>query len=275
MSQATPDTALFIHSTGMGPFMWKRLMATVPEGMRSLAVVNRGYAPDDLMPAGTPFSMDMDLAHIRQQIPSDTSGLHLVAHSYGGLLALLLTLDKDLPIKSLWLYEPVMFGSLRLAQDELEGELGAEMRGMYQPDSVFTKAEQGGTDEWLEAFINYWNGPGAWSFMPDKVKAPMRAFGWKMSQEVSLIGALPRRFEEFQVEQPLTLVHGEHTRLPAREMTHRLARVNEHALLETMPGLGHMSVVTDADRVAPSLQAHWQRIMAAADSAQAPQARRA
>ncbi len=275
MSQTTPDTALFIHSTGMGPFMWKRLMATVPEGMRSLAVVNRGYAPNDLMPAGTPFSMDMDLAHIRQQIPSDTSGLHLVAHSYGGLLALLLTLDKDLPIKSLWLYEPVMFGSLRLVQDELEGELGAEMRSMYNPDSVFTKAEQGGTDEWLEAFINYWNGPGAWCFMPDKVKAPMRAVGWKMSQEVSLIGSLPRRFEDFRVEQPLTLVHGEHTRLPAREMTHRLARVNDHALLETMPGLGHMSVVTDADRVAPSLQAHWQRIMAAQDPAQAPQARRA
>lgn len=275
MSHPQQDTALFIHSTGMGPFMWKRLMGTVPEGMRSLAVVNRGYAPDDLMPAGTPFSMDMDLAHIRQQIPPDAGGLHLVAHSYGGLLALLLTLGKDLPVKSLWLYEPVMFGSLRLVQDELEGELGAEMRGMYNPDSVFTKAEQGGTDDWLEAFINYWNGPGAWSFMPDKVKAPMRAVGWKMSQEVSQIGVLPRRFEEFRVAQPLTLVHGEHTRLPAREMTHRLARVNDHAVLETLPGLGHMSVVTDAERVVPSLQAHWQRIMAAPGSTPAQQVHRA
>ncbi|RTL29676.1 MAG: alpha/beta hydrolase [Burkholderiales bacterium] len=274
MSQAQQDTALFVHSTGMGPFMWKRLMATVPEGMRSLAVVNRGYAPDDLMPAGTPFTMDMDLAHIRQQIPSDTSGLHLVAHSYGGLLALLLTLDRDLPIKSLWLYEPVMFGSLRKVQDELDGELGVEMRTMYGEGSVFTKAEHGGTDEWLEAFINYWNGPGAWSLMPDKVKAPMRAFGWKMSQEVNLIGSLPRAFEDFRVDVPLTLVHGERTRLPALEMTRRLARVNSHALVETLPGLGHMSVVTDADRVAPNLQAHWQRITQAASTA-VPQALRA
>jgi pimeloyl-ACP methyl ester carboxylesterase len=259
------DTAVFIHSTGMGPFMWKRLMSTVPEGMRSVAVVNRGYAPDDILPAGTPFTMDMDLAHIRQQMPRDAQALHLVAHSYGGLLALLLTLDADLPIRSLWLYEPVMFGSLRLVQHELQGELADEMREMYRPDSLFSQAEQGGSDAWLQAFIDYWNGPGAWSAMPDKVKAPMRTLGWKMSQEVNLIGALPRAFDDFRITQPLTLVHGEHTRLPAREMTRRLGLVNPHAQLESLRGLGHMSVVTDADRVAPSLQAHWQRIRSSGD----------
>ena len=33
------------------------------------------------MPRGTPFSMDMDLAHIKSQIPADTTGLHVVAHA--------------------------------------------------------------------------------------------------------------------------------------------------------------------------------------------------
>lgn len=255
------DTALFIHSTGMGPFMWKRLTATVPEGMRSIAAVNRGYAPDDLMPRGTPFSMDMDLAHIKAQIPADTTGLHVVAHSYGGLLALLLTLEGQLPIKSLWLYEPVMFGTLRHMQDELDDEVGPLVKAMYGPESLFSKSEAGGDDAWLEAFINYWNGEGAWAVMPDKVKAPMRVLGWKMSQEVHAIGTFFKPMSDYLVNTtPLTLVHGEHTTLPARDMSRRLAKVNEHARLETLAGLGHMSVVTDADKVAPSLQAHWNRL---------------
>lgn len=251
------DTALFIHSTGMGPFMWKRLMATVPEGMRTVAAVNRGYAPDDVMPRGTPFSMDMDLAHIKAQIPADTTGLHVVAHSYGGLLALLLTLEGQLPIKSLWLYEPVMFGTLRHMQDELDDKVGPLVKAMYGPDSLFSKSETGGDDAWLEAFINYWNGEGAWTFMPDKVKAPMRVLGWKMSQEVHAIGTFFKPMSDYRVKPPLTLVHGEHTTLPARDMSRRLAKVNEHARLETLAGLGHMSVVTEADKVVPSLQAHW------------------
>lgn len=260
MPLASSDAALFIHSTGMGPFMWKRLMATVPEGMRSIAAVNRGYAPNDLMLRGTPFTMDMDLAHIKAQIPTDTSGLHIVAHSYGGLLALLLTLEGQLPIKSLWLYEPVMFGTLRHIQAQLDDDVGSLITAMYGPDSLFATSETGGDDAWLEAFIDYWNGPGAWAAMPDKVRAPMRVLGWKMSQEVHAIGTLFRPMDDYQIKTPLTLIHGEHTTLPARDMSRRLAKVNSHARLETLPGLGHMSVVTDADKVAPSLQAHWARL---------------
>ena len=260
MPIARTDTALFIHSTGMGPFMWKRLMATVPQGMHCVAAVNRGYAPTDLMPRGTPFSMEMDLAHVKAQIPADTTGLHVVAHSYGGLLALLLTLEGQLPIRSLWLYEPVMFGTMRHIQGQLDDEVGPLVAAMYGPDSLFSRSENGGDDAWLAAFIDYWNGPGAWAAMPDKVRAPMRVLGWKMAQEVHAIGTLFKPMEDYRVEVPLTLVHGEHTTLPARDMSRRLATVNAQARLTTLPGLGHMSVVTDADQVAPSLQAHWARL---------------
>lgn len=253
------DLALFLHSTGTGPFMWKRLMSSVPAGMQALAPLNRGYAPNDLWARGTPFEIDMDVAHVKSQIPSDATGLHLVAHSYGGLLALQLALDANLPVKSVWLYEPVLFGSLRLIQDQLTGEAATEVSDLYEHQHFIGNDEQGGGDAWLERFIDYWSTPGTWAAMPNKIKDMSRALGWKMYCEVHAQAMMLRPLDDYHLAMPLTLVHGEHTRAPAREIVQRLAQINPHAQLQSLQGLGHMSVVTQADQVQPSLQGHWQR----------------
>lgn len=253
------DTAMFLHSTGTGPFMWKRLMASVPQGLQALAPLNRGYAPDDLWLRGQAFEVAMDVAHIKTQIPAGCTGLHLVAHSYGGLLALHLALDAALPVKSVWLYEPVLFGSLRLIQDELPADVQPEVRDLYERPDFIGNETQGGDDTWLERFIDYWSAPGTWAAMPDKVKSMSRALGYKMFQEVRAMAMLQRPMADYRLSMPLTLVHGEHTRAPARDMAQRLAQLNPQARLECLAGLGHMSVVTQAEEVLPSLQAHWQR----------------
>jgi pimeloyl-ACP methyl ester carboxylesterase len=257
------DTALFLHSTGTGPFMWKRLMGSVPEGMTAVTPVNRGYAPGDQMARGTPFEIGMDVAHVKAQIPDDTTGLHLVAHSYGGLLALHLALDESLPVKSLWLYEPVLFGSLRRIQDQLTGDVATEVSGLYDEPRFLADPEHGGNDAWLERFIDYWSAPGMWAAMPDKVKDMSRAVGWKMYSEVNAQATLFRPIEDYRLSVPVTLVHGEHSPAPARDMAQRLAELNPQAHLQSLVGLGHMSVITQADQVLPSLQAHWQRTQSA------------
>ncbi len=254
------DVAMFVHSTGTGPFMWKKLMGSVPEGIQAIAPVNRGYAPDDAWPRGRDFDIGMDVAHLKSQIPAGTTGLHLVAHSYGGLLALHLALDPDVPVKSLWLYEPVLFGSLRLIQDELSDEVGPEVAALYDTPDFLGHEERGGDDAWLERFIDYWSQPGVWASMPDKVKALSRGLGWKMFQEVRSQALLYRPLTDYRIEVPITLLHGEHTRTPARDMVRRLAALNPQAELVSLAGLGHMSVVTQADLVAPSLQKHWNRL---------------
>jgi len=251
------DTALFLHSTGTGPFMWKRLMGSVPEGMQAVAPLNRGYASDDLWPRGQGFEISQDLAHVKSQIPPDTTGLHLVAHSYGGLLAMHLALDPSLPVKSVWLYEPVLFGSMRLMQDQLPPDVAPEVSGLYETPDFIGNEAQGGDDAWLERFIDFWSQPGTWAAMPDKVKGLSRALGWKMFLEVRAQALLMRPVADYRFDVPVTLVHGEHTRVSAREMVRQLAQVNPQATLESLTGLGHMSVVTQADQVLPSLQAHW------------------
>lgn len=259
------DHVVFIHSTGTGPFMWKRLMAGVPEGLPVVTPVNRGYAPHDLMPRGTAFEIPMDLAHVKQQLPTDTTGLHVVAHSYGGLLALQLALDPAVPVKSMWLYEPVMFGSMKALAEQapelLSAPVMADLQGVFANTRLFDDLEAGGTDAWLEGFVDYWSGPGVWASMPEKVKDMNRAVGWKMFMEVRHQALLERPVSDYRFEGPMTLLHGALSPRPAQEMARQLARVNPQAHMDVLDGLAHMSLIRQADAVLPAFKAHWARVL--------------
>jgi pimeloyl-ACP methyl ester carboxylesterase len=267
---AMTDTALFIHSTATGPFMWKPYLADVPQGMPALAPPNRGYSPQDLLPRGTAFSVQDEVRHLLAQLPEGTTGLHLAAHSYGGFAAL--TLARQLAeaggpvqVRSLWLYEPVLFAALHREVSDHPADVQAEVRALYEdPATTLLDPERGGDEGWIERFIDYWNQPGMWASMPDKAKGLTRAVGWKMFTEVNSVSTEPGPFGDYQLKgTPMTLVMGQHTRAPARQMVRRLAEVNPHAEVHELDDLGHMSLLTAPAAVVPSLRQHWQRVGAA------------
>lgn len=255
------EVALFIHSTATGPFMWRPLLAELPPGVTPLTPVNRGYAPDDLLPAGSAFSVQDEVRHLLAQIPPGTTGVHLGGHSYGGFAAL--TLAQELArqgrvaVRSLWLYEPVLFGALRAEPERMSPEIVEHVEALYGSEHSMLDEAAGGSEAWIERFIDYWNHPGMWVSMPDKAKNMTRPVGWKMFREVWSVSTEPKPFEHYRVDAPLTLVRGEHTTAPARAMVERLAEVNPQAVVETLPGIGHMGVVTAPQAVLPSLQRHW------------------
>ena len=76
-------------------------------------------------------------------------------------------------VRSLAVYEPVAFAVL----DEAE-RIAVEQLGRYQPDPD-------GVDEvWLAAFVDWWNGAGAWQHLSREAQQAFRSVGWKLSQEV-------------------------------------------------------------------------------------------
>jgi pimeloyl-ACP methyl ester carboxylesterase len=256
------EIALFVHSTGTGPFMWTKLLAQRPEGLTPLTPSNRGYSLADMVPRGQPLTLAEEVAHLRAQIPEDTTALHLGGHSYGGLAALTLALDSTLPVRSVWLYEPVLFGALRAEMPTLPEDAAADVRGLFDGEHSMLDDETGGLAPWLERFVDYWNQPGAWAAMSDKARQMAEFVGWKMYQEVRAVSTTAEPFAHYRLSVPLTLVRGERSPAPTREMVQRLAAVNPQAELEVLSGLGHMSLLSAPDQVLPSLQRHWARVMA-------------
>lgn len=251
----TPPTVAFIHSTGLGPFMWTPYLQCAGNAP-TRAPFNRGYAPDDVLAPPAVCGLADDAAHLAARL-ADAGPVHLVAHSWGATVALEIARAQMLDVRSLWLYEPVLFGALAADPATLDAATAADLLAVVR-SFRHTSLDEAGTEAWLRDFVAYWNGPGAWDGMSQRAWQAMRRVGWKMYQEVRSTFEDTSSFEAFRLDLPVTLVLGGKSPRPARAMTRRLAQVMPRAQVRELTALGHMSVLTHPADIAPLLRAHLQ-----------------
>ena len=249
---------VFIHSTGLGPFMWAPYKDAAGEARLHMPV-NLGYAPGGELARPQTVGLAEEVDALCKQLGTLEGDVHLVGHSYGGLVALELARSGRLPVRSLYVYEPVLFASLRERVDDITAEAANEVHSMYANRQFFDDAERGGDDAWLEQFVDYWNGAGAWGAMPPKAKDAMRRVGWKMHLEVRAIATQARPFEAYAMPIPTTVVSGGRSTAASREMSRLLAEQMPRAQSHVLPGLGHMGVMQRPDKVAATLVQHLQQ----------------
>ena len=236
--------ALLIHSGGFTSRQWRKLAQRLAPSHDVIAPDLVGYG-DEPWPPGKPFHFRQDLDRLAGMLerPAD-----VVGHSYGGLLALQLALALPERVRRIAVYEPVAFGVL--------GEADADARAqLVLPDY---RADAAGVDEaWLTAFVDWWNGAGAWAALAEPTRAGFRQVAWKVYQEVSTLSAdTTDRARYATIAQPTLLLGGERTTLTERRTLERLAEALPAARLELFPGMGHMGPITHADAVNAAIAAH-------------------
>jgi pimeloyl-ACP methyl ester carboxylesterase len=227
-----------IHSGGFTSRQWKRLGERLAPHFRVIAPDLLGYA--ERWPDGEPFDYRQDVERIAAMLDEP---MHVVGHSYGGLVALQVALARPDRVRSLAVYEPVAFGVLDAA-----ARADIEQLPAYRLDAP---------DVWLEAFVDWWNGAGAWRALAESTQQAMRVVGWKVSEEVrSLVADRTDLARYATIAAPTLLLGGERTRPVERSVLEALARALPHATLEVFPGMGHMGPITHADRVNAAIEAH-------------------
>jgi pimeloyl-ACP methyl ester carboxylesterase len=265
----TTHLAVFLHSTGTGPFLWDHVPAEVIGRGKKLAPANLGYAPHAPLPRGQHISLRDEVAHLVALLPTgpdDPEGdlpLELYAHSYGATVAIAIARLLRPRIRSLFLFEPVLFGALaRDPQPDADPGALAEAAHFASNPSFLDDEDQGGGDAWLAHFIDYWNRPGSWDRMPAPMQAYNRAAGWKMFQEVRACFYDNDRFADFTLDPypNVTLALGERTTAASREMTRTLARLSPRARVVELPRTGHMAPLTHPALVGEAMLAHAQRL---------------
>lgn len=253
---------VFVHSTGLGPFMWAPYKPAIHSAMPDARVhvpANLGYAPGGAVNRPQTVGLAEEVHALVEQLGALDGEVHLVGHSYGGLLALELARAGQWQVRSLYLYEPVLFSALRLRENDIAAEAANEVRSMYANRQFFDDPADGGSEAWLEQFVDYWNGAGAWGAMPTKTKEAMRRVGWKMHLEVRAIATQARPFEAYALPISTTIVSGGRTTAAAREMARLLTEQMPLAQSQVLPELGHMGVAGRPDAVAASLVQHLQQ----------------
>ncbi|MBL8916131.1 MAG: alpha/beta hydrolase [Archangium sp.] len=247
---------LFVHSTGTGPFMWDTIPEDVVAAERRLTPPNLGYPPLEDLPRGKSITVNDDVKHLLAGLPA-SGAFHLVGHSYGGLIAIKAAQQLGARVKSMFLIEPVMFGAI--ARDGDADPDGKKQLDEFLKNRWFLDDERrGGTEEWLEIFIDYWNRPGSWQRLPELMRHHNLSMGWKMFNEVRSVFRDSGSYEDNALPQnvPVTLVVGERSPLGSREVIRALSKRNPQARVVTLHGTGHMAPLTHPAKVAEALAAH-------------------
>lgn len=265
MNDVEREAVLFIHSTGTGPALWSGVPESAVGRRRMLLPANIGYPPSAPIERGKRVTVMDDAAKVVEAVPADAERIHVVAHSYGGLIALHTMAALRERVASVFLFEPVLFGALaRLtkagggSKEEEEAALQAQSLGSL--DWFLHDEEKGGRDEWLETFVDYWNRPGSWSKMPEPMREQSLVLGWKMFQEVRACFFDETSFEDWRIAAPATIVSGDRSPVASRAMARALARGRENVAFVELPGVGHMAPLTHSAVVHAELALHMKRV---------------
>jgi pimeloyl-ACP methyl ester carboxylesterase len=237
----TGKPVLLLHSSASSSTMWLPLLDMLKGRFRVLAPDLIGYGRTDPWPDGRDIAPADEVRLIEPLVRNEPAGVHVVGHSFGGVIALHLALAGRIAIRSLTLIEPVAFFMLRNAQ---EHAALAEITAVS--DAYRTHLAAGDPDAALRGFIDYWAGAPVWDFMEEATRAPMRRSAGQVMRNFAITMMDPGLDAIGGLSMPIRLWSGDRSRLPTRRIAAILAERLSNVTMETVTGANHLLPLTHA-----------------------------
>lgn len=253
------DTVICLHSSTGSQAQWRPLVQALTPRWQALALDLYGHGRSPAWPADAPNTLDVDAATVLALMQGlddgdePSRGVHLVGHSYGAAVALRVAMRQPQRVRSLTLYEPVVFGLLPATA----GEYPVRHEIVDIALSVGALVKAGALADAARVFVGYWGGPKAWGGMNEAQQATV----------LHRIATVPRHFEALfaatwhlrqlrRLQMPVLLLQGSNTRAPARRVTELLLQALPQAQGRVIAGAGHLGPITHAEPVLAAMRAH-------------------
>jgi pimeloyl-ACP methyl ester carboxylesterase len=207
----------------------------------TVAVDLHGHGLGPALPAPDHSVFAEDVARVAKICERIVGGVHLVGHSYGGATALRVALTMPRQIRSVTVYEPVLFGVLRDCYGR--GRPAAEIWEVAR--AVRRHVHAGMRETAARIFIDYWSGAGTWDTLPEARQMGHAARMPVIAAQFESLVRDPVRLEHFKtLDVPVLCIVGRQTRAPVVRIAELIAGALPHASIERVAGLGHMGPVT-------------------------------
>jgi pimeloyl-ACP methyl ester carboxylesterase len=245
-----PAPVIALHSSGASGRQWDGYRPLLPSATPLLTPALAGYDTEAVWPNGSPMTLQGEARRLLPLLMAQGQPVHLVGHSYGGAVAMQTALLWPEHVRSLTVYEPVLFHLL--FEDVPSAELAEQVTGVGRRIAML--ALSGRNEEAAALFVGYWSGDGAWAALSASRKMAVMARMSKVRAEFdALFGA---RFDVRPLAESgiaVRLVAGTRSPAPARRVTELLSQRLPRAQRVTIDGGVHMSPVIEPARLAPHL----------------------
>ncbi|NIS15134.1 MAG: alpha/beta hydrolase [candidate division Zixibacteria bacterium] len=239
-------TVICLHSSASTSKQWRALIDKLADNYHVIAPDLYGYGQSPVWNGGLQMSLDQEVSLLEHLFEQQEEPVHLIGHSFGAALAMKAALKHPEKVKSLTVYEPVLF---RLLLDS-DGSGEEEMEIRRIRDAVCTLLEEMQPHEAARIFVNYWNGDGSWEKMDPRRHSMLAGSMRSVLMNFDSLFSDSTVLSDFsKINVPVLYLHGAESKNSTRRLTELL--ISGLPLLEfcILPGMGHMGPVTHAESV--------------------------
>lgn len=235
-------TVVFLHGSLSSGGMWKACARALEPEFAAHTPDLIGYGRNPAWPPDRPFRLSDEVGDFAGRINGISAPFDIVAHSYGGAVALRFAWQNAERVRSLTLIEPTCFRVLR------DPELGASA----ERDEIDAVAEavregvaRGAPEAAMHGFVDYWNGKGAWDMLTDDLRARFAGQAATVARNFAADAAQDMPFGDLRdLDIPTLMVSGSRSTAAARAATRIIGDLLPCVETATIDGAGHMSPVT-------------------------------
>lgn len=233
-------TNVFIHGSYANAMSWKKIIQMLDPDEINIAVNLPGHGgrpdPDDFdNPTLNPEIQSIKDALIKAN--ASENDLHLIGHSYGGVVALGIALSNILPAKKLTLFEPVdvsvlpIFGEVEAASVVIKlvaGQKAAIERSNFEA---------------CERVIDFWGGEGSFRAFPKIIQDQMLPLVKNNMRHWVICfnnGKKPAEYNALNI--PVTFIHGTRSNSVAKTICTSLNENLPNSNIQVIENASHFMI---------------------------------
>lgn len=248
--QGSGSPIVFVHGSYATTSTWKKMVSQLAENHRCISIKLPGHG-------GAPEANDFDAPtietelNILEQVVNSLTDepVHLVGHSFGGVVALAQTLKGNLNLSQVTLFEPVSTWVLDRVEDKEMSDRVQVFLNKYRQDAANKKHNVCGQ------VIDFWGVEGDFETFPDFIKEGMKPLLANNIRHWDLCTEIDSSLSDLKnCSVPTRLVYGDQSNPVARSICHYLEEHIPNSKKYKIEGASHFLVTSHSEECLQALE---------------------